>query len=218
MTNVQEKETVYSTSDYTSIVNVCNKARNHRLMIGVTGDTGMGKTTALEVYSRKRNVFYIAYDKTMNPKQFFISLLKIMGVSYDGSIHQMVNRVVEEINSLSKPLIIIDEAGKITHTMILYLHVLRDKTISNCGIVLAGMPYFRSNLLKFSNKQKEGYAEFYRRINVWHTLTGLSKSEIFHILDTSGIGDETIKKEMQNKRRFADLVNEIILYKTANDY
>jgi hypothetical protein len=96
--------------------------------------------------------------------------------------------------------------------MILYLHVLRDKTIKNCGILLGGMPYFKTNLIKYSNKEKEGYAEFLRRINVWHTLKGLSRKEIDLICKEYGIRDaETIREMMPNKR-FGDLYNAILLY------
>ena len=148
----------------------------------------------------------------MSPKHFFMSLLKEMGISFEGNINAMVNRISDELNMLNNPLIIVDEAGKISHTMVLYLHVLRDKTSKNCGIVLSGMPYFKSNMIKFSNKQKEGYAEFYRRINVWQELKGLSRVEIASICTHYGIIDADILREMQGKKRFGDLYNEILLH------
>jgi len=208
---------VMRTADYNSCEGLCKVVQRNHYMAGLIGDTGLGKTTALMSYSMRKNVFYISYDKTMAPKHFFAFLLKEMAISFEGNIHQMVNRISDELNTLSNPLIIIDEAGKITHTMILYLHVLRDKTIKNCGIILAGMPYFKSNLLKFSNKQKEGYAEFNRRINLWQELEGLSKAEIKSICNANGIADEeVIKEKMIGKRRFGDLMNEISLYTIIN--
>ncbi len=150
------EEMIILTKDFAAVHQACNKARKNHLMIGITCDTGTGKTTALEVYSRQKHVFYVVYDKTMKAKQVFIQLLREMGIAFEGGIHDMVNMAADEINTLSKPVIIIDEAGKLTHNMILYLHVLRDKTIKNCGIVLAGMPYFHANILKNANKQKEG--------------------------------------------------------------
>lgn len=203
---------LFETSDFKSCVSACNNARKHHFMIGITGDTGMGKTTALETYASKKNTFYVAYDKTMKPKQFFVTLLKEMAIQFDGSINEMVTRIAEELNTLTAPLVIIDEAGKITHTMILYLHVLRDKTKKNCGIVLGGMPYFKSNLIKFSNKQKEGYAEFLRRINIWHSLTGLSRAEVQFICSSSGITESEIIKSLMHHKRFGDLYNAILLH------
>jgi hypothetical protein len=79
------------------------------------------------------------------------------------------------------------------------------------------MPYFRNNLLKFSNKQKEGYAEFLRRINLWQELTGLSRKEIEYICRNNGIEDEQTIREMQGKKRFGDLHNEILLHQIQNE-
>ena len=202
---------LFSTTDFISTVNICSTARNNRLMIGLIADTGMGKTTALKHISCNKNTFYVAYDKTMKPKQFFIALLKEMGISQEGSLNEMVNLIADELNTMDAPLVIIDEAGKITHTMILYLHVLRDKTINNCGFVLAGMPYFKSNLLKLSNKQREGYAEFYRRVNLWHSLTGLNRSEIDYICTQYQITNTDKLKELRMLKRFGDLINAILL-------
>jgi len=135
-----------------------------------------------------------------------------MGISYEGNINSMLNKIADELNTLSSPLLIIDEAGKLTHTMILYLHVLRDKTIKNCGIILSGMPYFKSNIYKFSNKQKEGYAEFYRRINLWQELKGLTRKEIEFVCEQNGITDKDVIAELKTKKRFGDLYNEILLH------
>ena len=204
------------TSDYATCEKTCIAAQKNHFMIGLIADTGMGKTTALTAYSLRKNVFCIVYDKTMAPKHFFIALLREMGIAFEGNINEMVNRIADELNIIDNPLLIIDESGKLTHTMILYLHVLRDKTIKNCGIVLAGMPYFKSNMAKFSSKGKEGFAEFNRRINLWQELKGLSRTEIAFICNSYGIADNDTIKEMQGKKRFGDLYNEILLHQIQN--
>ncbi len=209
--------TLVKTADYTTCIKVCSYAQKNHFMIGLTADTGMGKTIALAAYALRKNVFYVTYEKSMSPKHFFIALLKEMAINFEGNIHAMINQIADELNTIGNPILIIDEAGKLNHTMILYLHVLRDKTLKNCGIVLAGMPYFKNNLVKFSNKQKEGYAEFYRRIQLWQSLTGLSRSEVAFICNSYGITDIDTIKEMQGKKRFGDLHNEILLHQIQNE-
>jgi DNA transposition AAA+ family ATPase len=202
---------LFQTKDFIATQKACQFARDNSLMIGLIADTGMGKTTTLLNYSHRKNTFYISFDKTMRPRQFFAALLKEMGIAFEGNINEMVNRIADELIVLDTPLIIVDEAGKITHTMILYLQVLKDKTFNACGYVLAGMPYFKSNLIKLSNKQKEGYAEFYRRVNVWQALEGLTRDEIKYICDEHGITDADQQREFYNKKRFGDLVNALLL-------
>ena len=200
------------TSDHSAIDKLCKSARKKKLMVGLTGDTGMGKTTSLKTISRKPNTYYVSFDKTMRSKQFFGAILREMGIAFEGSIHDMVNTIATELNTQDNPILIIDESGKLTHNIMLYLHVLRDMTSKNAGIVLAGMPYFKHNLIKFSNKQKEGYAEFYRRVNLWHEMEGLNKTEAEFICQQNGITDKEIVKELSRKRRFGDLVNDILLH------
>jgi len=74
---------VYGTSDFYSVVKMCETTRKNKLMTGLVGDTGMGKTTALKGFSLRKNVYYITVDKTMNAKRLFLSILKAMGISFD---------------------------------------------------------------------------------------------------------------------------------------
>ena len=200
---------VYETSDYMSVRNQCEITRNRRFMSAMVADTGMGKTTSLREYSLRENVFYISVNKSMNAKRLFLAILREMQISFDGNIHDVILRISEELNRIENPLLIIDEAGKLNHSMILYLHDLREFTRTNCGILLSGMPYFKMNLEKMSDRQKEGYAEFYRRINIWHELKGLSRKEIDFICEDQSI-PKAERKDYYHLR-FADLMNKIAL-------
>lgn len=212
----QQADSLFKTADFLACTKACETAKKHHLMIGITADSGVGKTTALEAFAERKNVFYVLYEESMKPKQFFTRLLKAMGIPFDGSLYDMIDRIAEALNVLPNPLVIIDEAGKLKDRMILYLHDLRNKTHKNCGLVMAGMPYFESNLIKFSNKQKIGYGEFFRRVNVWHTLEGLSNAEIEVICKYYGIEDKETVRMMKAKKRFGDLYNAILLFQIQN--
>lgn len=211
-----DADQIFTTYDFQIATNLCQSAKDHHLMVGLVADTGMGKTTALKAFSRQENVFYIYYDANMRPNHFYHELGKLLGYDYDATMYNMVNRACDTLNSLNKPLIIIDEAGKLTDAMLLSLHTLRDKTKQNCGIVLAGMPYFKNNLIKKSNKQKIGISEFMRRVQIWDELGGLKRDEIEYICTVHGITDKSEQKKFLYKKRFGDLTNELLLYKTLN--
>lgn len=213
--NQDKTNSLFKSIDFAGAINACDNARKHCFMLGITADTGMGKTTALRTYARQKNVYYVSYDKTMNAGQFFAALLRELAIPFYGTLNEMMNRAAEELNRLEAPLVIIDEAGKLTHAMILYLQVLRDRTCWNCGIVLSGMPYFKANLQKYTSMEKEGYAEFMRRINVWHEFVGLQPKEIEEICAIHEITDNKVVKDMKRQKRFGDLMNAIYLYQVV---
>ena len=208
---------VLETRNLATVRQMCEQTRTNALMVGLLGDTGLGKTTALEYYARRPRVYYVAYDKTMRPKHFFAAVLQTLGVSFTGSVHEMLGRVADELNGKATPLLIIDEAGKLTHQMYLYIHVLRERTKRNCGIVLAGMPYFRTNLLKDVNRQKEGAAEFFRRVNLWTELERPTRAEIKAVCEAHGVTDSETVKEMQRHHDFGNLTNALLLANLENN-
>ena len=74
------------------------------------------------------------------------------------------------------------------------------------------MPYFKANLQKNAAREKEGYAEFLRRINIWHSFVGLQPKEVEEVCSLHGITDKDKIRELRHQKRFGDLMNEIYLY------
>lgn len=211
-------EGLFQTADLKSAIDAMNNAVKYKRMIAITGDTGMGKTTALRSYAiMKPNVFTMYLDGTTTPIVFLTELLREMGISCYGSPAEMRDKVVVELNSLEEPLLIIDEFGKAKDKLILLIHSIRDRTKDNAGIVIAGMPRFKNDMIKKVNSGVNGYSEFFRRVNIWHELNGLSKDEITYILEQNGITDKGEQMEYRNFRRFGDLDNAINLHKTLNN-
>jgi len=205
---------ILQTTDLMSVFNQCELTRRKKLMTALTGDTGMGKTTSLRAYSMRENVFFVTVNKTMTAKQLFVSILKNMGILFNGTMYDIMQKMSDKLNQLENPLLIIDEAGKLSDLMILYLHVLRENTLENCGIVLSGMPYFKRNLQRCAENQKEGYAEFFRRINIWHELKGLNRKEVELICTKNGITGDF---KPYYGLRFADLTNKIMTELLLNE-
>lgn len=215
--NPEIMEGLHQTADFRKVLLMCDNARKYHRMIGLTGDTGMGKSTALKAYALRAEIWYFYMDATVSPKTFLSGLLREMGVAYEGSTHDMLNRVAEELNTQENPLLIIDESGKLSNNMILCLHSLRDKTMNNCGMVLAGMPAFKNGLINHVNKGTNGYSEFFRRINLWDELNGLTADEVLSILEAEGVTDKEEQRDYRRLRRFGDLMNAIALHKTVNE-
>jgi DNA transposition AAA+ family ATPase len=209
---------IVRTSNFEATFKICNDAKRHGKMIGIIGYTGAGKTTALsEYYRAKKDVYLVTCKKSMKPRQFFEKLLKQIGVTYTGTIYDMIEKASELLNSKPNPLLIIDEAGKLSPTLMLYIHDLRDNTMGHAGIVMAGVDYFKANLLKAVLKQKEGMPEFFSRVIMWYELRVINKGEIEAICSKNGLTDAaTISELLKGENRVKDyreLFNAITNYK-----
>jgi DNA transposition AAA+ family ATPase/DNA-binding XRE family transcriptional regulator len=199
------------TDNFRTIQKICSDAQGNNKMLGVVGFTGAGKTTALRhYYSKTKNVYYLVGKKSMRPKRFFSSLLKQMGVQFMGTIGDMIDRIALELNKQSNSLLIIDEAGKLDQNMYMYLHDLRDETMYTSGIILAGVEYFKSNLEKAVDKQKQGMPEFMGRINAWQELDLPKKHEARAICEANGLTEKKVIDSLQNIKDFRRLANQII--------
>lgn len=201
---------IAKTANFQSIKSLCDETRKRSKMSGVIGYTGAGKTTALKAYNIKNaNTYLVTCKKSMSTKQFFIEILKVMGIKFNGSIYDIIQTIAKELNRKQSPLLIIDEAGKLSIKQLLYMHDLRDSTQKNAGIVLAGVDYFKTNLLKAVEKSKEGMPELYDRISFWLSLNKPTRQEIKSICQINGLVQPDKIKSAQRLRNYRKLYNYI---------
>lgn len=213
--NPERMAGLVETADFKGCLTLFNRVIKGKMMAGLLGDTGMGKTTFLSTVSMRENVFYFYIDSTVTPKVFLKSLLGKMNVNFEGTLNDMLSAAATELNGLINPVLLIDESAKLSDKMMLILHSLRDRTRNNCSMILAGMPDFKNKLIKFTNKGTTGYSEFFRRIEIWHEMRGLNPTDIKYILEANDITDAATQTDFRNCRRFGDLMNAIRLYKES---
>ena len=175
------------TKDFRKATKYLGLAQAQSLLVGLTGDTGIGKTTALKHYARRQNVFYIRADKSLTAKQMVYDLAQELGIGGAGTVAGTLRACCKRLNKLEKPLVLVDECGKIKPLQLMYLQEIRDNTETNCGMVLAGMPYFKDRLYEGAEKRREGFAEMLTRVQLWVELNGLTQDEIREVLQSEGI-------------------------------
>ncbi|PKP46975.1 MAG: hypothetical protein CVT95_06275 [Bacteroidetes bacterium HGW-Bacteroidetes-12] len=198
------------TSNFQTIFKTCEHAKEQHRMVGVIGATGTGKTTALnEYYICNENTFYIVCQKSTTSRVFFKQLLREMGVLFAGTLYEMIERVADELNKREQPLLLIDEAGKLSQTVLEHIHDLRNKTEHTTGILMVGVEYFKTNLETAAKKNKEGMPEFYDRIASWVELSTPRKDEIRSICEVNGITNPELVARMQKSQTFRTLSNYI---------
>lgn len=209
---------ILATSNFNTIMNVCDEAKENSKMISIVGYPGAGKTTGLKyVANNQENVYYVKVTSSMKPKQFYSNVLNALGVEGRDtgvSLYDMIMRVSLRLTSTStKKLLIIDEAGKFSPPFLEYLHELRDNTMEHTGIILGGPEYFHENFQKWKENNVNGMPELYRRINHWVTLEYPSYPEVKAFCEAYNISDRKVVSSILKKSvNFSDVENLIEEY------
>lgn len=203
--------TLIETANFINIQNTCNEARRRRCMMAVVGYSGAGKTTALQnYYEQNSNTYIVTCGRSMRTKQFLLEILKSLGVNYLASDYEMIKKVIDELNKRQNPLLIIDEASKLSTNALMYIQDIHDGTEGNAGIVIAGVEYLLLNLKKSSDRNKPGMPEFYRRVTLWQHLEAPSKKEKEAICMNNGVFDSDLIREISKLGNFGAVRNSIL--------
>ena len=183
------------TANFNSVFSCCEDARKRHRLVAVIGSEGLGKTKALEYYYRTHpNTYYVLYSEFDSIRDFIGLICKEMSIQYLGKPGEMIRLIADELNSKARPLLIIDEADKMNNKAFMLIHVLRNATMENAGIVLAGVEFLKENLEKQVLRKKRGMAEFYSRIASWQPLQRPTRQEIKEICLQNGLADMDIIK------------------------
>ena len=215
---------LFSTTNFETIQELCSRAQNESIMLGLIGYPGAGKTTSLKYYfEQNKNTYYTRVSKSMNAKEFWLNLLNDVGCVVNSkriTIHGLIRLLISELNTkYEKQLIIIDEAGKFKPKFLEYIHELRDETENNVGIIIGGPEYFHSNLIEWRNKGVIGIPEFYRRVYYWEFLEPLDYNEIFQFCKANNITSKKIVSQFYKScSNFSELIYRIDAYKKSNDF
>jgi len=215
---IEKKNIILSTANFQLVQKACNDAMVNQKMIAINGEPGFGKTLALEYFrSTNKNVFMITAKPSMGAKTFWLEILQAIykAEGYPEKtdyrpLYFILRRISDALNRLGNSLLIIDEAGKLDDRMLEFIHEVRDQTENSAGIILAGPNYFKTNLVKWVQREKKGIPEFFRRINYWTELQQPQPIEVKKICEAYGVTDNDVVKVLTMRcRNFGTLKNEI---------
>ena len=167
------------TANFQNVWDTCEKARKYKRLMTIVGREGAGKTVALNQYNdRYPNTYKITCIRLMKPKEFLQEILKSLGVTFTGSLYEMILKIAYELNKKNDPVLLIDEISAMSISHLIYIKDLWDLIENNCGIVLCGQPYFLTNLENAVQKCKIQMPEFYSRISYFVHLKSITRSEL----------------------------------------
>lgn len=136
------------------------------LVMAVIGSAGSGKTEAVKNYTAAgRNVYHLVCSEYWNRRTFMAKVLQTMGVAYSGNtVADMMEAIVDTLKRKESPLIVLDEADKLSDQVLYFFISLYNQLEDHCGIILTATSYLRARIEKGLRLNRKGYAEIFSRI------------------------------------------------------
>ena len=188
---------VPSVTSYMQVKTVFVAAKNKSKWICISSRSGSGKTQSLidlyNLYS-DRGVIYIKCRK-WSSRKFLTRLAQAMGKEVKAYMDNddLLDLCVRHINSISgcKPILLIDDAGKLTHSAMCTLIPLYDDTLGRMGCLVAGTETLERNIKRYVGRI-EGYDEIDGRFGRnYIDLFGATKKDVINICLANGVDEET---------------------------
>ena len=162
------------------------------LTAAVIGGAGSGKTEAIKNYAAAgRNVYHMVCSEYWNRRTFMAKLLQNMGATVSGfTVSDMMDNIVDTLKRKESPLIILDEADKLSDQVLYFFISLYNQLEDQCGIILAATSNLKSRIERGVRLNRKGYAEIYSRIGRKFVELPLPDSEdVAAVCVANGVSD-----------------------------
>lgn len=180
------------TRDFKVLTKLMIDAQLNSNVYAITGHAGTGKTFTIRQFAaNNRRVHLLQCAEYWNKKMFMQELLAAMGRDYAGAtIGEMMQEIVSELKRQKNPLIVLDEADKLTDQVLYFFITLYNQLEDQAGIILCATNYLEKRIKRGVKLNKKGYNEIYSRIGrKCIELKGLSAGDISSICQANGIED-----------------------------
>lgn len=194
------KEWVYvQTTDFKLITGYLKEAKQELEVYAITGDAGSGKSKAFELFKEaNNNTYLLSCSEYWNRKEFLVQLMMSIGIDSTGlSIADMVRESVKEILKKHEPIIILDEADKLSDAVLYFYITIFNKLEEKCGLVLSATDYFEKRITKGVTNNRKGYREINSRFGgKIIKLKGVNFTDVTQVCIANGIESPKSIKEI----------------------
>lgn len=190
---------VVETRGYKRMYSLLQDAQFNALVIAVTGDAGCGKSEAVKCYERNnRNVYNLSCSEHWNRKQFMQELLTAMSLDSSGAtVAEMMQDIIAALKKREHPLVILDEADKLSDQVIYFFISLYNKLEDHVGIILCATDYLEKRIKKGVRMNRKGYKEIYSRIGRrFVPIQIVNGDDVAAVCKANGVDDITIIAEI----------------------
>lgn len=191
--------TLFDTQLLKELSVVMHDAQDYGGVAWAVSPAGSGKTTAARDYAtRNDNVFMISCSEDMRRGDFVHELARAVGISIsDMSLRAALDRVVQYLLTLDRPLLVFDEADKLPDSILYYFITIYNRLEGLCGMVFISTRYICRRMSLGLAYNKKGYDEIHSRIcRKFIELAKVTNYEIAALARANGISDEKIVQKV----------------------
>ncbi len=185
-----EKWEPVETNDYRRMTALLDDVKQNSLVMAVTGNAGTGKTFACKQYTAShRQVYMLCCNEYWNRKLFLNELLASMGRDYTGqTVGDMMAEAVRTLKMQDAPLVILDEADKLSDHVLYFFITLYNQLEDECGILLCATNHLEIRIKRGIRLNKKGYSEIWSRLGrKCVPLRGVSAADVAAICQANGV-------------------------------
>lgn len=190
---------VVETRGFRRMWDVLRDSQEQSLVMAVTGDAGCGKSEAVKMYARSNgNVYVLSCSEYWNRKMFLQELLAEMGRDLSGcTVGEMMAEVIRCLKRQERPLLVLDEADKLSDQVLYFFISIYNKLEDQCGMVLCATDYLEKRIHRGIRNNRKGYKEIYSRIGrKFIPLQVVNRDDVAMVCRANGINDEKDIREI----------------------
>ena len=189
---VADKWIAVETQNYTRLMALLQDVQENNLWMAIIGRAGSGKTFACKQYNKEhQDVFYVSCDPDWTKREFFSVLLRKIGKDPEGlTLIQMKQKLVLHMRCQDSPLLILDEADKLSDVVLNSFITLYNDIQYDCGVVMIATEFLSKRFETGVSYNKKGFNELWSRIGrKCVPLKDVSKSDIVKVCEANGVED-----------------------------
>ncbi len=213
------------TRDFRIITRLLVDAKENSLVMAITGNAGSGKTFTMRHFSEKnKHVYLLCCNEYWNRKLFLSELLAAIGKDYIGyTVGEMMYEAMRFLKKKDRPLLILDEADKLSDQVLYFFITMYNQLEDKCGIILTATNHLEKRLKRGIKLNKKGYNEIWSRIGrKCIELKGVGAADIAAVCEDNGVTesrviDTIIRDSEGDLRRVKRMVHAHIASKKVND-
>ena len=184
------------TANYIKIANALHDGRADKMVRAVDGDTGLGKSEAIEQMMRENpvNTYCVECAGDQTAKSFIETVARSMDIKVAGNQYNLRRNISKKLLQEMDSQLIIDEAENLKDAAYASIKGIMDDVKGKSSIVLIGANEYQAHITKLADKNKTPFPQINRRIKEggFIKLNKWSKSDLID-MDVISILQKTCK-------------------------